>query len=177
MSPDAQKILDEARQLPPDEREWLAECLLIEDESLAAAEVESAWDDEIKRRLDQIDSGGVKMISHEEFIADLDAHLSSKRKARNHSGFTLIPRPTPGKQLIGIGGVAELRLWILPMNSKQRLPTCGQLHKPACRIHMAHAASFSIGFHSLLSSASVRTTFRSSLLHTPSAAPVTGGNA
>ena len=81
MSPDAQKILDAARQLPADERDWLAECLLIDDERVSAAEVESAWDDEIKRRLDEIDSGAVKMVSHEEFLADLDAHIASKRKA------------------------------------------------------------------------------------------------
>lgn len=36
MSPDAQRLLDEARQLPPEEREWLAECLLIKDESISA---------------------------------------------------------------------------------------------------------------------------------------------
>ena len=80
MSPNAQRLLDEARQLPPDEREWLAEFLLIGDESVSAAQVESAWDSEIKRRLDDIDSGAVKMISHEEFLADLDAHIVSKRQ-------------------------------------------------------------------------------------------------
>jgi putative addiction module component (TIGR02574 family) len=77
----AQQILDDARQLPPDERDWLAECLLIKDESVSAAEVESAWSDEIKRRLDEIDSGAVKMIPHEEFLANLDAHIASKRRA------------------------------------------------------------------------------------------------
>ena len=80
MSPDAQRLLDEARQLPPEERQWLAECLLIEDESLSAAEVESAWDEEIKRRLDEIDSGRVQMVSHEEFMADPDAHIARKRE-------------------------------------------------------------------------------------------------
>jgi hypothetical protein len=81
MSPNAQKLLDEARQLPPEEREWLAECLLINDERVSAADVESAWSDEIKHRLDDIDSGAVTMISHEEFLAGLDAHIASKRKA------------------------------------------------------------------------------------------------
>jgi hypothetical protein len=47
---------------PPDEREWLAELLLIDDKSFSAVEVESAWDTEIKRRLDEIDSGKVKTI-------------------------------------------------------------------------------------------------------------------
>lgn len=79
MSPDAQRLLDEARQLPPNVRDWLVENLLIEEEPEAV--VAAAWDEEIKRRLDEIDSGAVKMISHEEFLADLDAHIAGKRQA------------------------------------------------------------------------------------------------
>jgi putative addiction module component (TIGR02574 family) len=79
MSPNAQRLLDEARQLPLDEREWLAEFLLM-DESVSAVEIESAWDDEIKRRLDEIDSGAVKMIPGEEVLARMDARLHARRK-------------------------------------------------------------------------------------------------
>ncbi len=79
MSPKAQELLEQARQLPPDEQEWLAEFLLIKDERVAA-DLESAWGDEIKRRLDEIDSGAVKMIPNDEFLADLDAHIASKRR-------------------------------------------------------------------------------------------------
>ena len=80
MSPNAQRILDEARQLPPDERDWLAECLLIKDESLSAADVDAAWDAEIKRRLDEIDSGAVEMIPGEEVLARMDARLKARRE-------------------------------------------------------------------------------------------------
>jgi putative addiction module component (TIGR02574 family) len=80
MSPNAQRLLDEARQLPPDEREWLAECLLIKDENVTAAEADSAWDAEIKRRLDEIDSGKVKMIPGEEVLARMDARLKAKQQ-------------------------------------------------------------------------------------------------
>ena len=80
MSPNAQRLLDEARQLPPEEREWLAECLLIDDKSVSAADVESAWSHEIKRRLDEIDSGAVKMIPGEEVLARMDARLKARRK-------------------------------------------------------------------------------------------------
>jgi putative addiction module component (TIGR02574 family) len=80
MSPNAQRLLDEARKLPPEEREWLAEFLLIKDESVSAAEVESAWDAEIKRRLDEIDSGAVKMIPGEEVLARMDARLKARRE-------------------------------------------------------------------------------------------------
>lgn len=80
MSPNAQRLLDEARQLPPDEREWLAEFLLIENESVSAIEVESAWDSEIQRRLDEIDSGAVEMIPGEEVLARMDARLKTRRE-------------------------------------------------------------------------------------------------
>ena len=36
MSPEAQRLLEQARQLTPDEQDWLAECLLIKDESVSA---------------------------------------------------------------------------------------------------------------------------------------------
>ena len=80
MSPNAQRLLDEARQLPPDERDWLAECLLIDYESVSAIDVESAWGEEIKRRLDEIDSGKVKMIPLEDVLAEMDAHIAAKHR-------------------------------------------------------------------------------------------------
>jgi hypothetical protein len=82
MSPNAQKILDEARQLPPEEREWVAELLLIDDERISAAEVKAAWDEEIKRRLNEIDSGAVKMIPGDEVLARMDARLKARKKQR-----------------------------------------------------------------------------------------------
>jgi len=86
MSPNAQRLLDEARQLPPDERKWLAEFLLIKDEKVSSAEVESAWGDEIKRRLDEIDSGAVKMIPGDEVLARMDARLKARRKQAARRG-------------------------------------------------------------------------------------------
>jgi len=86
MSPNAQRLLDEARQLPPDEREWLAEFLLIKEEKVSSAEVESAWGDEIKRRLDEIDSGAVKMIPGDEVLARMDARLKARRKQAARRG-------------------------------------------------------------------------------------------
>jgi putative addiction module component (TIGR02574 family) len=79
MSPNAQRLLEQALQLTPEEQDWLAECLLIKDER-AAADLESAWGDEIKRRLDEIDSGAVKMIPLEEVLADMDARIAAKRR-------------------------------------------------------------------------------------------------
>jgi putative addiction module component (TIGR02574 family) len=79
MSPSAQKILEEALQLPPDELDWLVESLLIQDKSPAEAEIEAAWDGEIKRRLDEIDSGAVEMIPLEDVLARMDARLKSRQ--------------------------------------------------------------------------------------------------
>lgn len=80
MSPDAQRLLDQARKLPPEEQDWLAECLLIKGETTADADVDAAWADEIKRRLDEIDSGAVKMIPGDDVLARMDARLKTKRK-------------------------------------------------------------------------------------------------
>lgn len=72
-----------AHALPEDQRIQLAnslyESISPNDEEASEAEIAAAWDEEIKRRLDDIDSGRMQMISHEEFMADLDAHIASKR--------------------------------------------------------------------------------------------------
>ena len=73
-----------AHSLPEDQRIQLAnslyESVITEGLGGSEAEIEAAWGDEIKRRIDEIDSGQVKMVSHEEFLARLDAHIASKRQ-------------------------------------------------------------------------------------------------
>jgi hypothetical protein len=66
--------------LPPDELDWLVESLLIKDKGEPEAEIEAAWDSEIKRRLDEIDSGAVEMIPLDDVIAEMDATI----RARQH---------------------------------------------------------------------------------------------
>jgi len=81
---------DEIRQiahsLPEDQRILLANSLL---ESIASADVEAdggeiaaAWNDEIKRRLDQIDSGAVKLITGDRIRAEMIERLSPQARAR-----------------------------------------------------------------------------------------------
>jgi len=78
MSPGARRLLEEACRLPPDEREWLAESLLI---ALGPeAEVTAAWDAEIKRRLDEIDSGAGATISHGEVMRETEDQLRQLRE-------------------------------------------------------------------------------------------------
>ena len=82
MSPGAQKILEDALQLPPDEIDWLVESLLIKEKGEPEAEIEASWDVEIKRRLDEIDSGAVKMIPAEQVHARMIARVSPEARAR-----------------------------------------------------------------------------------------------
>jgi hypothetical protein len=82
MSSRAQKILEEALQLPPDELDWLVESLLIKEDPTAEAEVEAAWDAEVKHRLDEIDSGAVEMIPGEKVLAEMRESLSPQARAR-----------------------------------------------------------------------------------------------
>jgi hypothetical protein len=78
MSLTAQEILEEARQLPPDEVDWIIESLLIKEASEPRAEIEAAWEGEIARSLDEIDSGAVDMIPLEDVLARMDARLQSR---------------------------------------------------------------------------------------------------
>jgi putative addiction module component (TIGR02574 family) len=65
MSPKVQKILEEALELPDEARADLAAALL---ESLepAGEDVETAWSEEIARRIQEVESGAVKPIPWEE---------------------------------------------------------------------------------------------------------------
>lgn len=59
-----------ARSLPPEERIRLAEELLssVQDSD---EEVEAAWEEEIKRRLDEVESGTAKLIPAGEVFAEI----------------------------------------------------------------------------------------------------------
>lgn len=59
-----------ARSLPAEERVRLAEELLssVQDSD---AEIDAAWEDEIKRRLDEVETGTAKLIPAEEVFAEI----------------------------------------------------------------------------------------------------------
>ena len=80
MSRNAQEILEDARQLPPGEVNWRIESLLHDGEAVPEAEIEAAWDGEIKRRLDEIDSGAVKPLPLEDVLARMDARLLARQR-------------------------------------------------------------------------------------------------
>ena len=82
MNRSAQEILEDARQLPLSEVNWLIESLLEEGDGAPEAEIEAAWDGEIKRRLDEIDSGAVELIAGEQVREEMIASLSPQARAR-----------------------------------------------------------------------------------------------
>lgn len=75
MSQEAAELLKKALALPPEARAALAGSLLESlDDEPADEGVEAAWSAEIKRRIEELDSGKVKPIPWEEArrqIADL----------------------------------------------------------------------------------------------------------
>jgi putative addiction module component (TIGR02574 family) len=77
-----EQVTEEVRELSRPDREQLL-ARLIRDlepvENLSAAEIESAWDNEIARRLEEIDSGKVKAAPAEEVFARIQSKLDEAR--------------------------------------------------------------------------------------------------
>ena len=72
MTTTIERIRREANQLPYDQRETLVRALELDLDTSAAdgdnpAEVEAAWDAEIETRVNDIESGKVKLLSRSEF--------------------------------------------------------------------------------------------------------------
>lgn len=93
MSPAAQKLLEEARRLPPDERDWLLENLLA-DEVGTSQEAFDAWQKEVgepEPGYEEWFRAGVEEaladtspgIPHEEVVKEIGNHLRAAREARN----------------------------------------------------------------------------------------------
>ena len=81
MSPDVSELLKKALALPPEASAALAGSLLESlDDEPADEGVEAAWSEEIKRRIEEIDSGKVQMIPYEEVRRRLAALLSDASK-------------------------------------------------------------------------------------------------
>ena len=70
MSTLVDELSQQALELPPEERVRLAERLLATVHEVDA-EVDAAWDEEIKRRLAEIDNGTAKLIPAEEVFAEV----------------------------------------------------------------------------------------------------------
>jgi putative addiction module component (TIGR02574 family) len=72
MTPQVSEVLEKALALSTQERGLLIDHLIESlDEGSAEDGVEEAWDEEIKRRVDDIRSGKVKMIPGEQVLREL----------------------------------------------------------------------------------------------------------
>jgi putative addiction module component (TIGR02574 family) len=86
MSMSSDELREHLMQLPPRDRVELAYEMLesVEDEELDEdpAEVEAAWAEEIKRRVDDLDAGRVELISSEEVFAEARALVKATEQQR-----------------------------------------------------------------------------------------------
>ena len=71
MKPNPQKVLDEAMQLEPTTRAFIAETLLESLDFEEDFEISEAWQEEIRRRCEEIDSGQAKLVNSEIVFAEL----------------------------------------------------------------------------------------------------------
>lgn len=84
MSPNAQKVLDEARQLPPDERDWLTEQLLshANEDAFAALEKEygkpePGYDEWFRAGVEEALADKSPGIPHEQVMQEIAKILTS----------------------------------------------------------------------------------------------------
>jgi putative addiction module component (TIGR02574 family) len=67
----AEELSRKARTLPAEERARLAEELLASLSGAPDADVEAAWDEEIRRRLEEVESGRVQLVPAAEVFAEV----------------------------------------------------------------------------------------------------------
>lgn len=76
MDTQTQQLLQTALGLSPNARAELAASLIQSLDSDADADVDAAWSEEIKRRLDEIDSGQVQLIPWDEAMRSMRERLN-----------------------------------------------------------------------------------------------------
>lgn len=92
MSPDAQRLLEEARQLTPNERDWLVENLLgaegtISDEALAAwqgeaGDPETGYDEWFRAGVEEALADTSPDTPHEEAMREFHSAIRRARKLK-----------------------------------------------------------------------------------------------
>jgi len=76
MDTQAQQILQTALMLPPDDRVEIAEWLIQSLDEESAADIEAAWAEEIKRRIESIDKCEVQLIPWDEALNSMRERLN-----------------------------------------------------------------------------------------------------
>jgi putative addiction module component (TIGR02574 family) len=83
MSGNAQAVLEQAKRLTPEERIELARELLAsvdeDEENGTPEEIEAAWDDEIRRRDEQVLAGGGGAHDSEDVLAEAERLIPPQR--------------------------------------------------------------------------------------------------
>jgi putative addiction module component (TIGR02574 family) len=64
------ELSQKARRLPPSEREQLVEEILASLSDQADADIDAAWDQEIRRRVDEVERGVATLVPAEEVFAE-----------------------------------------------------------------------------------------------------------
>jgi putative addiction module component (TIGR02574 family) len=76
MDTQAEQVLQTALSLSADDRAEIVDSLLVSLDEERAAEIEAAWAEVIKRRIDQIDTGQVKLIPSDEVMRSMRERLN-----------------------------------------------------------------------------------------------------
>ena len=105
MSPEAERLLEEALKLSDEDREVLA--VILEDglgDGSTEEEREAAWGAEIQRRLEAVRAGEVRLIPWEEVQRELEAIVERGRARRDdgmigRSSKSLLPRKAVLREL------------------------------------------------------------------------------
>jgi putative addiction module component (TIGR02574 family) len=79
MTQEALELLQKALNLPEEERTSLVRSLIESLEEVADQGTERAWDEEIARRIADLDSGKAKTVSWEEVRQRISARLAHER--------------------------------------------------------------------------------------------------
>lgn len=83
MTPKLAEYIAEGRSLSADERELAAVALQqisAEEQAEEQAEVDAAWRSELRRRIDDIESGKVELLDADEVHAQIRAKLAAMRQ-------------------------------------------------------------------------------------------------
>jgi putative addiction module component (TIGR02574 family) len=80
-TPTAAEVIKVALQMPAGDRAEIVNALLLtldENDSTAPVELDPAWSDEIKRRIDEIDSGAVQTVSSDQVWERIGGRISDE---------------------------------------------------------------------------------------------------
>ena len=72
----AAKLLEEIRQLPPGELDWLVGELFQDGDGSSDTEIEACWEAEVERRVAEVEAGTAVTYSWEEVDEPLRARLA-----------------------------------------------------------------------------------------------------